>query len=72
MDVRQLNEVSALTGTVVSSGSFISCLHIDTLHVDTLHVDTLHVDTLHVDTLHHILYICISRDNDVIICFCLC
>jgi hypothetical protein len=32
MGVRQLNEMSALTGTVVSSASFITCLHVDTLH----------------------------------------
>jgi len=30
MGVRQLNEVSALTGTVVSSESFITCLQIMT------------------------------------------
>jgi hypothetical protein len=32
MGVRQLNELSALTVTVVSSAFFITSLHVDTIH----------------------------------------
>jgi hypothetical protein len=46
MSVRQLNEMIALTNTVVSSAFFITCLFLDTVHHSVFVVITFQQKTI--------------------------
>jgi hypothetical protein len=56
MDVRQLNEISTLTVTVVSRACFITGLHVDILHHSVFVVNNFQAQNNNVLSLFHRIF----------------